>query len=346
MTAMERTMRPVWRQLRPQAPRIHRQPYLSLQRNVSTEVQQELEPASSIAAGTENISAHGFDPLKQSKRRKGQLPPSRYQFRPPKYYRGPLHPHQPPPPSDPASREFIPGPFSQPRLEETYHATIASDLMTLAYTHYPPGYEAPRKGARLRKWEGESPYFKNRPLRGPRGDSVLRLLKKPMTFRNIPRLERVTVHSMVSSAMENSSYLHVAGMALQAMTGVKAESHKARVSVNQFGLKAGAYVSLTADLKGEHMYDFVAKCVDVVMPKIKDYRGIKGSSGDSSGNITWGFTPEQVALFPEIEVNYDSYPPKMIPGCHITLHTTARNDRDARLLLAACGIPFYGKLIN
>ncbi|KAF2226657.1 ribosomal protein L5 domain-containing protein [Elsinoe ampelina] len=339
----ERTIRPLWRQLRPHARLPHQQ---IIGRSVSTEIQQELEQASSIASSTGDISADGFDPVTRAKRRREQLPPSRYQFRPPKYYRGPLHPHQPPPPSDPASREFIPGPFSQPRLEETYHSTIASDLMTLSYTHHPPGYDAPQKSARLRRWEGESPYFKNRPLRGPRGDSVLRLLKKPMTFRNIPRLERVTLHCMVSQAMENSSYLHVAGMALQAITGVKAESHKARHSVNQWGLKAGAYVSLTADLKGEQMYDFVAKCVDVVMPKIKDWRGVKGSSGDSSGNITFGFSPEQVALFPEIEVNYDSYPTRMIPGCHITLHTTARNDRDARMLLNACGIPFYGKNID
>lgn len=174
----------------------------------------------------------------------------------------------------------------------------------------------------------------------------MRFIKKPMTFRNIPQLERVTVHSMVSLATENSSYLHVAGMALQAITGAKPEAHKARHSVNQWGLRVGKYVSLTCEIRGEDMYHFIAKCIDVVMPKIKDWRGVRGSSGDSSGNITFGLTPDQTALFPEIEVNYDSYPPKMIPGCHITLHTSARNDRDARLLLMACGVPFYGKLVN
>lgn len=179
--------------------------------------------------------------------------------------------------------------------------------MTLSYTHYPPGYEAPQKAQRLRKWEGESPYFNNRPLRGPRGDSVLRFIKKPMTFRNIPQLERVTVHAMVGQATDNSAYLHVAGMALQAITGTKPEAHKAKHSVNQWGLRAGSYVSLSCDIKGEDMYHFVAKCVDVVMPKIKDWQGIRGSSGDSTGNITFGLTPDQTALFPEIEVNYDSY---------------------------------------
>lgn len=177
--------------------------------------------------------------------------------------------------------------------------------MTLSYTHYPPGYEAPKKADRLRKWVGDSPYYKNRPLRGPRGDSVLRYIKKPMTFRNIPHLERVTVHTQVD-ASQGSAKLHVAGMVLQAMTGAKAEPHRAKRNVNDWGIKEGQWVSLTCHLKGEEMYHFLAKCVDVVMPKIKDWQGIKGSSGDSSGNITMGLTPEQVALFPEIEVNYDS----------------------------------------
>lgn len=127
-----------------------------------------------------------------------------------------------------------------------------------------------------------------------------------MTFRNIPQLERVTVHSMVNTAADTASHLHVAGMAIQAITGVKPEAHKARHSVNQWNLRAGTYISLTADIKGDDMYDFVAKCIDVVMPKIKDWPGIRGSSGDSTGNITFGLTPEQFALFPEIEVNYDS----------------------------------------
>jgi len=103
---------------------------------------------------------------------------------------------------------------------------------------------------------------------------------------------------------------------------------------------------MTVDLKGEDMYHFLGKCVDVVLPKIKDWRGVKGSSGDSSGNISFGLTNEAVALFPEVEVNYDMYPPKLIPGCHVTIHTSATNDRDARLLLSSIGIPFYGKLVD
>ncbi|KAJ9643104.1 54S ribosomal protein L7, mitochondrial [Coniosporium tulheliwenetii] len=308
---------------------------LPIRRYASTDATQDLEPASSFSAPppSEDI-VKSYDPVAQSRRRGRRLPPSRYQFRPPKYYRGPLHPHQPPPPSDPSSRVFQPGPFSLPRLEQTYQSTIQPDLMTLAYTHFPPGYTAPPKGARLRSWEGASPYFKNRPLRGP-GAAM-----------NVPKLTGVTVHSMVKEANEDPAVLDVAKMVVQAITNARTKVHKARKSVIQWGHREGRVVSVTADLMGEDMYHFLGKTIDVVLPRIKDWKGVKGSSGDSSGNLTFGLSAESVASFPEIEVNYDMYPPKMIPGCHVTVHTSATNDRDARLLLSSIGIPFYGKLVD
>ncbi|KZF22537.1 ribosomal protein L5 [Xylona heveae TC161] len=307
----------------------------------------DLEQSSSLSAPlpSEDV-VKSFDPVKQTRERKEQLPASRYNFRPPKYYRGPFHPHQPPSPSAPESREFVPGPFSDPRLAQTYTSTIEPDLMTLTYQHLPPGFRPPPKAPRLRTWDGTSPYHKNRPARGPRGGAVLRLLKQHRTFRNVPELTGITVHTMVPKAQEDSGHLHVAGMILQAITNVRATAHKARHSVNTWDLREGRWVSLTCDLKGEEMHHFLGKCIDLVLPKIKDWRGVRGSTGDSSGNITFGLTSEAIAMFPEIEINYDMYPPQMIPGLHITIKTSATNDRDARLLLSAMGIPFYGKLVD
>ena len=175
----------------------------------------------------------------------------------------------------------------------------------MAYTHYPPGFERPQKGERLRQWVGDSPYFKNRPRRGPRGYDVLPLLRKPTTFRNVPRLEGITIHTMVKGAIDDSAHLHVAGMVLQAITNVRATAHATKKSIAGFGVRQGQHLSATCELKGENMYHFLSKVVDVVMPKIKDWKGVKGTSGDSSGNITFGLTGEEVALFPEVEVNYD-----------------------------------------
>ncbi|KAG2165092.1 hypothetical protein JADG_004831 [Aureobasidium aubasidani] len=345
--SLSHSLERLWRPLATRATPLTQQ----CRRYASTDIAEtitELESGGSLRTLDADIEglANDFDPVGKAKKRNRQLPASRYKFRPPKYYRGPLHPHQPPPNSDPASRLFEPGPFSAPRLEQTYASTFESDLMTLAYTHFPPGYRAPPKAARLRAWEGASPYYKNRPLRGPRGSDVLRLLRKPITFRNVPKLEKITIHTMVKGALDDSAHLHVAGMIMQAISNVRVTTHKTRKNVAGFGLRAGQYVSVTAELRGEDMHHFLAKVIDIVMPKIKEWKGVKGSSGDSSGNLSFGFTSEETALFPEVEVNYDMYPPKMIPGFHVTVHTTATNDRDGRLLLGTLGIPFYGKQIN
>jgi hypothetical protein len=88
---------------------------------------------------------------------------------------------------------------------------------------------------------------------------------------------------------------------------VRAESHKARHNVVGWGLREGRYVSVTATMQHNDALDFVAKLIDVVLPKIKEWKGVPGSSGDGHGNISFGLTPDQLALFPEIEVNYDAY---------------------------------------
>jgi large subunit ribosomal protein L5 len=132
------------------------------------------------------------------------------------------------------------------------------------------------------------------------------MLTPQRTFRNVPQITRVTIHSMVPEAMENSAHLHVAGMILQAISNVRVQTHKARTNVAGWGLRAGKYVSVTAELEREDAQDFLAKLIDVVLPRIKEWPGVPGSSGDESGNMSFGLTPEQLSLFPEIEANYDA----------------------------------------
>lgn len=103
----------------------------------------------------------------------------------------------------------------------------------------------------------------------------------------------------------DSSHLHVMGMVIQAITNVRVVTHETNTNVIQWGLKKGKYASVTAELRGEDMYHFLAKCVDMVMPKIKDWRGVKTTTGDGTGNLSFGFEAEAVELFPEVEVNYD-----------------------------------------
>jgi large subunit ribosomal protein L5 len=105
---------------------------------------------------------------------------------------------------------------------------------------------------------------------------VLRVVEKDINWRNIPKIESVVVHSMVKGAIDDSAHLHIAGIMLQAVTGVRPVVHKARHSVSQFGIRASMPISLTCTMRGNQAYEFVDKCINLVMPRIKDWPGIKG----------------------------------------------------------------------
>ena len=114
------------------------------------------------------------------------------------------------------------------------------------------------------------------------------------------------MHSFLREAGSDRSYLQVAGMVLQAITNVRAKIFRAKQSIANFSLRKGNPCAVGVELRGEDMYNFLAKLVEVVMPRIKDYKGVSGGSGDGSGNLNWGYGPEVVGGFPEVEVNYDA----------------------------------------
>ncbi|KAI9149239.1 ribosomal L5 precursor mitochondrial [Paramyrothecium foliicola] len=308
----------------------------------------ELDSASSFetpAPKQDDVQAFNNAPKISAKDR--NLPGNRYQYHPPKYYRGPLHPVQMPASSDPTARDFVPGPFNFPRLKHTYDSTIAPDLMTLTYKHTPPGTIPPvsQKG-QLRQWDGSSPYHKNRPSRGPRGggSSRLGLLERDIAWHNIPEISAVSIHSFAPLAAQNKEHLQVARAILQAISGHFPEVTKVNHGVVQWGVRKGDKTGAKVTIRGGAAYDFVDKLVTLVLPKIKDWPGIKASSGDGSGNLAFGMKPEWMAYFPELEFNYDMYPARLVPGCHIYIQTTGTSDRQGRLLMEALGFPFYGKL--
>lgn len=121
-------------------------------------------------------------------------------------------------------------------------------------------------------------------------------------------IEKITVHSFVKQVIKlGSAPLHVAGMALQAITNVRVQTHKSRTNEVAWGITAGKFtIAATASLKGENMYHFLGKLVNVVLPRIKDWQGVPATTGDSSGNLSFGLDPDMVGTFPEIEINYDS----------------------------------------
>ncbi|KAI0407447.1 ribosomal protein L5 [Xylaria palmicola] len=329
--------------LRPCAPGLHR--------HASTEsappVVPDIELESGLATPIVTRDAVKIvDPRKRAIRRTHELPHERYRFHAPKYYRGPLHPVQPPPSSDPIARDFVPGPFNLPRLKQTFQSTIASDIMTMMYQHTPPGTPDKPERIRLREWDDSSPYMKNRPKRGPRGSDVLFPLEKSIDWRNIPEIHAVHIASYIPLAKSNFDHIIVGRAVLQSITGVRPNTTTTKQSVSQWSIIKGDRSGVKCTIYGNQALEFVDKLVNLVFPKIKEWRGLPGTTGDSTGNIGFGLSPQDMQHFPEVEASYSMYPSKMIPGCRIFLETTAKSDRHARILCQALGIPFYGKIVD
>ncbi|TGJ75302.1 hypothetical protein E0Z10_g11024 [Xylaria hypoxylon] len=312
--------------LRPRAP--------GLDRYASTESTPPVVPDVELDSGlatpiVTRESINILDPRKRASSRTHELPHERYRFHAPKYYRGPLHPVQPPPSSDPIARDFAPGPFNLPRLKQTYQSTIASDIMTMMYQHTPPGTPDKPERIRLREWDDSSPYMKNRPKRGPRGADVLFPLEKSIDWRNIPEIRAVHIAMYLPQAKKNIDHITVGRAVLQSIAGVRTATTATRCSIY-----------------GNQAWEFIDKTINLVFPKIKEWRGFKGTTGDSTGNIGFGLEPQDMQNYPEVEAAYSMYPSKMIPGCRVVLETTAKSDRHARILCKALGIPFYGKIVD
>lgn len=131
-------------------------------------------------------------------------------------------------------------------------------------------------------------------------------MQRPITFRNVPTLEKITVHSLVKGASHDNYLLHVGGMAVQAITNVRCTVYKAKETIPRFALQRGKATAVACELRGENMWCFLAKVIDMVMPRIRDFKGVSGGSGDNNGNIAFGLSPDVVGLFPEIEINFDA----------------------------------------
>ena len=170
----------------------------------------------------------------------------------------------------------MPGPFNFPRLKQTFQSTVASDIMTLAYKHVPPGTPPKPTPQRLRSWDDSSPYHKNRGLRGPRGSPVLPLLERDITFTNIPEIKEIAIDCYAPAGIKDPYYLIVARSVLLALTGTMPEITKTKSNVVQWGVRAGDRGGVKTTLYGNAAYEFFDRCVHMVFPRIKDWQGIRG----------------------------------------------------------------------
>jgi large subunit ribosomal protein L5 len=150
----------------------------------------------------------------------------------------------------------------------------------------------------------------------------------------VPRLEKVTINMGVGEATSDAKALESAMEQLSTISGQRPVKRKARRSIAAFKLKAGQPIGCMVTLRGERMYDFLYRFINLALPRIRDFKGLEPTSFDGRGNVTIG-VKEQI-IFPEIE--YDKV--DKIRGMNITITTTAKTDEEGRQLLQLLGLPF------
>lgn len=249
-----------------------------------------------------------------------------------------LSKNPPIPKSSPLSLQYEPRPTEYARYEDFYNDVIAPDMLVMTYSQYSAGEARSVKTNALREWDGSSPYHKGRPQRPLRGGKVLKPLAEPRTFRNVPRISTVYIHTMIKEALEDRQKLLSAFMALQTITGETPELVLSKKSVAPWKLRAGVPVACKVKLNGPPMNQFLSTLFEIILPSLKDFTGIADSTGDTNGNLAFGLPGAALSRFPEIEANYEQYP--LLPGFHVLINTTAPNDKEARQLLTGYGLPF------
>ena len=162
-------------------------------------------------------------------------------------------------------------------------------------------------------------------------------LKEEFSYSNemqIPKMAKIVLNMGVGEASHNSKIAEAIEAQLTKIAGQKAVVTKAKKSIASYKLREGMPVGAMATLRGERMYDFLQKLICVVLPRIRDFRGISAKSFDGRGNYTLGL--KEQALFPEI--TYEEV--DLVKGMNVSVITTAETDEEARELLRLLGMPF------
>lgn len=150
----------------------------------------------------------------------------------------------------------------------------------------------------------------------------------------VPKLDKIVINMGVGEAKENAKVLDSAVKDLETITGQKVVLTRAKNSVANFKIREGMPIGCKTTLRGEKMYDFMDRLVNLALPRVRDFRGVSADSFDGRGNYALG-VKEQL-IFPEIE--YDKV--EKVRGMDVIVVTTAKTDEEARELLRLFGMPF------
>lgn len=167
--------------------------------------------------------------------------------------------------------------------------------------------------------------------------TVVPALQKEFNYKNpmqVPRIEKVVINMGLGEAVQNVKLIEAAVEQMTAIAGQKPVVTRARKAISNFKLRENQAIGVMVTLRREVMFDFLDRLMNVALARVKDFRGVSPKAFDGKGNYTLGIK-EQI-IFPEI--NYEMI--EKIKGLNVTIVTTARNDEEARALLAKMGMPF------
>ena len=174
-------------------------------------------------------------------------------------------------------------------------------------------------------------------LKGQYNNEIVDALIKKFGYKNrmqVPKLDKIVVNMGVGEAKENAKVLEAAVKDLETITGQKAILTKAKNSIANFKIREGMPIGCKVTLRGERMYEFLDRLVNLALPRVRDFRGVNPNSFDGRGNYALGIK-EQI-IFPEIE--YDKI--DKVRGMDIIFVTTAKTDEEAKELLTQFNMPF------
>ena len=168
-------------------------------------------------------------------------------------------------------------------------------------------------------------------------DEVAKGLMEKFGYKNvmeIPKIDKVVINMGVGEAVSNPKILDVAVNDMMTIAGQKPVVTRAKKSIAAFKIREGMPIGAKVTLRGQRMYEFLDKLLNIALPRVRDFRGVSPKSFDGRGNYTMGI--KEQLIFPEIE--YDKI--DKIRGMDIIIVTTAKTDEEARELLKLMGMPF------
>jgi len=153
----------------------------------------------------------------------------------------------------------------------------------------------------------------------------------------VPRVIKITVNAGVSKGLKDDRYLDAVESTLVRITGQKPLRTKAKKSISAFKIREGMTVGMKVTLRGNRMYDFLDKLINISLPRVRDFQGVSPKSFDGKGNYTIGV--REHIIFPEIKADEV----ENLHGLEVVISTSARTDESAKQLLTALGVPFKNK---